>query len=52
MVEKQSEIGRDAQLSMLMRHKWQAEIERAIDKVKLGVIPVKKRTKTDKWFKR
>jgi hypothetical protein len=52
MVEKQSEIGRDAQLAMLMRHKWQAEIERAVDKVKLGVIPVKKRTKTDKWFRR
>ncbi len=28
MVEQQSEIGRDAQFAMLLRHKWQAEIER------------------------
>ncbi len=51
MTEKQ-EIGRDAQLATLLHHEWQAEIERAIDKVKLGTIPVKKRTKTDKWFRR
>ena len=51
MDEKQ-EIGRDAQLAVLLQHKWQAEIERAVDKVKLGTIPVKKRTKTDKWFRR
>ena len=36
---------------MLMRQKWQAEIERAIDKVKLGVVPDKKQTKTDKSFR-
>ena len=53
MVEKQSAtIGRDAQLAMLLRHKWQAEIERAVDKVKLGLIPAKKRTEVDKWFRR
>ena len=51
MVEKQ-EIGRDAQLAMLLHHKWRVEIERAIDKVKLGVVPAKKRTKLDKWFRR
>jgi len=53
MVEKQLvTIGRDAQLAVLLRHKWQAEIERAVDKVKLGVVPGRKRTKTDKWFRR
>ena len=52
MVEKQSEIGRDAQLAMLLQHKWLAEIERAVDKVKLGVVPGRKRTETDKWFRR
>lgn len=52
MVEKQSKIGRDAQLAMLLQHKWQAEIERAVDKVKLGVVPGRKRTKTEKWFRR
>jgi len=36
----------------LLRHKWQAEIERAVDKVKLGVVPGRKRTNTDKWFRR
>jgi short-subunit dehydrogenase len=52
MVEKQSEIGRDAQFAMLQQHKWQAEIEQAVDKVKLGVVPGRKRTKTDKWFRK
>ena len=52
MVEEQSEIGRDAQLAMLLRHKWRVEIERAVDKVKLGVDPARKRTKTDKWFRK
>jgi len=52
MVEKQSGIGRDAQLAMLQQHKWQAEIEQAVDKVKLGVVPGRKRTKTDKWFRK
>jgi len=53
MVEKQSvTIGRDVQLAVLLRHKWQAEIERAVDKVKLGVVPGRKRTKMDKWFRR
>jgi len=35
-----------------LQHKWQAEIERAVDKVKLGVVPGRKRTKIDKWFRR
>ncbi|MFC1636448.1 hypothetical protein ACFL5Z_16585 [Planctomycetota bacterium] len=52
MVEKQSEFGRDAQLSMLLRHKWQAEIEKAVDKVKLGVVSAKKRTNADNWFRK
>ncbi len=53
MVEEQSEtIGRDAQLAMLLHHKWQAEIEKAVDDVKLGTVPAKKRTKEDKWFRK
>lgn len=52
MVEKKSEIGRDTQLAMLLWDKWEAEIERAVDKVKLGVILDRKRTKADKWFRR
>ena len=32
MVEKQSEIGRDAQLAMLLQHKWQVEIEKDVTK--------------------
>ena len=52
MVEKQSEIGRDAQLAMLLRYKWQAEIERAVDKLKLGIFLDRKRTKTDRWFRK
>ncbi|MFC1604917.1 hypothetical protein ACFL5F_07810 [Planctomycetota bacterium] len=52
MVEKQSEIGRDTQLAILLRHKCQAEIEKAVDNVKMGVVPYKKRTKNDKWFRK
>ena len=53
MVKEQSKtIGSDVQLATLLRHKWQVEIERAVDKVKLGVVPGRKRTKTDKWFRR
>ncbi len=52
MEEQSITIGSDAQLAALLRRKWQAEIERAIDKVKFGTIPVKKRTKIDKWFRR
>ena len=33
MVEKR-EVDRDAQLAMLLKYKWQAEIERIVDKVK------------------
>jgi hypothetical protein len=53
MANRRSEIsGRDAQLAILLRHKWKAQIERAIDKVKLGIVPARKRTKTDKWFRK
>jgi hypothetical protein len=53
MLEKSPQIiGRDAQLAMLQQRKWQAEIEKAVDKVKLGVAPGRKRTKNDKWFRR
>jgi hypothetical protein len=52
MIEKQSESGRDIQLAMLLRNKWQTEIEKAVDKVKLGCIPAKKRKKADKWFRK
>ena len=31
---------------------WKAEIDRAIDKVKLGMIPTKPRTELDKWWRR
>ncbi|MFH1716930.1 MAG: hypothetical protein ABIF19_06230 [Planctomycetota bacterium] len=52
MLEKSSQItGRNAQLAMLLRHRWQAEIEKAVDKIKMGVVPARKRTKTDKWFR-
>ena len=52
MVEKLSQvIGRDAQLAILLRHKRKAEIERAVDKVKLGVVPASKRTKGEKWWR-
>ena len=52
MIEKQSEIGQDAQLSILLHHKRQKEIERAFDRVKMGVVPAIKRTKADKWFRK
>jgi len=51
MVEKQSRTGRDAQLAMLLQHKWQAEIDKAVNKVKMGVIPGRKRSKADKCFR-
>ena len=52
MVEKQLEFGRDAQLAILLRYKWRDEIEKAVDMVKLGVVPAKKRTKADNWFRK
>jgi len=52
MDEKQSEIGRDVRLGILLWHKWQAEIEKAVDKVRFRVAPVGKRTRNDKWFRR
>ena len=50
MVIKHSELdnNRDAQLAMLLQHKWKAEIERAIDRVK----NYKKRSALDKWFRK
>ena len=32
--------------------RWEEEVEKAVDKVKLGMIPVKPRTKLDEWFRR
>ena len=43
--------GRHAQLVM-PQHKCTDEIERAVDKVKLGVVTGRKRTKADKWFRK
>jgi len=37
---------------MLLQHKWQGEIEKVVDKVKMGVVPAKNRTKNDKWFRK
>jgi len=51
MAEKQSKIGSESQFSMLLRHKWHEEIEQAVEKVKSGIVPVRRRTKTDKWFR-
>lgn len=50
MVEPRT-INQDTQLVVLLQQKWHSEIEKVVDKVKLGVIPAKKRTKTDKWFR-
>ena len=47
MVEKQSEIGRDTQLAMLLQHKWQEEIEQAISRIKKSYT----RSEADKWFR-
>ena len=44
-------FNRDVQFALLMRYKWEAEIEKAVDKVKLGTIPSKRRTKADKWLR-
>ena len=48
MVEKQSEIGRGAQIAMLLRYKWQEEIEQAISRIKKSYT----RSKADKWFRK
>jgi hypothetical protein len=52
MVEKQSEIGRDVVPAVFLQLKSHDEVERAVDKVKLGAIPKRKRTKMNKWFRR
>ncbi len=52
MIENTSDIGRDAQLAILLPHKWQAEIEKAIDKVKTAVVPYRKHTQNENWFRR
>ena len=39
-------------LAEILQQRWHREIERAIDKVKLGVVPAEKRTANDKWFRR
>jgi len=38
-------------MAVSRQKKWQAEIERAVDKVKMGVVTDKRRTRTDKSFK-
>ena len=50
MVNEQSnsDNNRDARLAMLMQHKWKAEIERAVDRVR----NYKKRTAHDKWCRK
>jgi hypothetical protein len=35
-----------------LKRKYKAEIERAIDKIKLGVVPGRKRTKDGKWWRK
>ena len=52
VVGEQSETSRDAQLAVLLQQRWRSEIEKAVDKVKLGIVPSKKRTKTGKWFRK
>jgi hypothetical protein len=53
MFEKLSQvISRDAQFAVLLQHKWQPEIERAVDKVKLGIVPNRRRTKDEKWWRK
>lgn len=47
MVEP-SETGRDAHLAMLMRHKWQQEIEQAISRVNKPLT----RSEANKWFRK
>ncbi len=34
------------------KQRWKAEIERAVAKVKLGMIPAKPRSQLDEWFRR
>jgi len=51
MVERQLQaIARESQIGALLRRKWQAELKRAVDKVKLGVVTARKQTKTDSVF--
>ena len=35
-----------------LKRKYKAEIERAIDKIKLGVVPARKRKKDEKWWRK
>lgn len=36
----------------LLADQYRQEIEKAIDKVKLGMVPAKRRTDLDEWFRR
>jgi hypothetical protein len=36
----------------VLQEKWRQEIEKAIDKIKLGVAPHKSQTELDQWFRR
>jgi hypothetical protein len=35
-----------------MQCKWWAEIETAVDKMKLDIVPARRRTKENKWFRK
>lgn len=45
-------VGRDAQMAVLLSAKWYKEIEEAVDKVKLGIIPASGRTEEQKWWRK
>lgn len=44
--------GRDVQLALLLPAKWRDEIEKAVDKIKLGIVPVRVRTKEQRWWRK
>jgi hypothetical protein len=49
MAGNSTDAGRDSELA---RATWANEIEQAIDKVKLGVTPARKRTEDEKWWRK
>jgi len=48
MAEAISNVGRDAQMALLLRSKWKDEIEKAVNRVKKSHT----RSESDKWFRR
>ena len=46
------EMNVDKVLVEAAKARWKADIEKAVDKVKLGMIPRKPRTKLDEWWRR